>query len=139
MSAKAFVDTNVLVYAHDPSAGEKHRRAVSLVTELWESGSGCLSVQVLGEFYVIVTRKVPTPMEPGRAVQIMRDLAAWTVHEPAMDDVIGAVELQTRYGISFRNATIVRSAFHLGCETLWSEDLNPGQVYDGVRVLNPFG
>jgi predicted nucleic acid-binding protein len=138
MSAKAFVDTNVLVYAHDSTSGEKHRRAVSLVTELWESGSGCLSVQVLGEFYVIVTQEVPTPMEPGRAVQIMRDLAAWTVHEPAMDDVIGAVEIHTRYRISFRNAMIVRSAFHLGCATLWSEDLNPGQEYDGVMVMNPF-
>jgi predicted nucleic acid-binding protein len=138
MTGKGFVDTNVLVYAHDSTAGEKHRRAVSLVTELWENGSGCLSLPVLQDFYMTVTQKVPTPMEAGRAVQIMRDLAIWTVHEPGIDDVIAAVEMQLRYGISFRDAMILRSAVRLGCETVWSEDLNPGQVYDGVRVQNPF-
>jgi predicted nucleic acid-binding protein len=138
MTGKVFVDTIVLVYAHDSTAGEKHRRAVSLVTELWENGSGCLSLPVLQDFYVTVTQTVPTPMEAGRAVQIMRDLAIWTVHEPGIDDVIAAVEMQLRYGISFRDAMILRSAVRLGCETVWSEDLNPGQVYDGVRVQNPF-
>jgi predicted nucleic acid-binding protein len=138
MTGKGFVDTNVLVYAHDSTAGEKHRRAVSLVTELWENGSGCLSLPVLQDFYMTVTQKVPTPMEAGRAVQIMRDLAIWTVHEPGIDDVIAAVEMQLRYRISFRDAMILRSAVRLGCETVWSEDLNPGQVYDGVRVQNPF-
>ena len=138
MTGKVFVDTNVLVYAHDSTAGEKHRRAVSLVSEFWENGSGCLSVQVLQELYVTVTQKVPRPMEAGRAVQIMRDLSIWTVHEPGIEDVVAAVELQLRYRISFRDAMILRSAVRLNCETLWSEDLNPGQVFDGVALKNPF-
>ncbi|HUF39579.1 MAG TPA: hypothetical protein VMN57_13720, partial [Anaerolineales bacterium] len=87
---------------------------------------------------VTVTQKVPSPMEIGRAVQIMRDLSVWTVYEPGMDDVIGAVELQTRFRISFRDAVIVRSAIESGCGTLMSEGLQMGQEYDGVRVVNPF-
>lgn len=133
-----FVDTNVLVYAHDISAGEKHIQAKVLVQELWESGGGCISVQVLQEFYVTVTRKVAAPMPLEDAERIVRNLSFWRVHSPQAGDVLGAIGLQQRYLLSFWDAMILWSAAQLGCRTLWSEDLNPGQVYESTQILNPF-
>ncbi len=133
-----FVDTNVLIYAHDLSAGEKHGRARDLIRELWQSGQGCLSIQVLQEFYVNVTQKVAKPLAPEEAGQIIADLAAWQVHRPGVEDLLDAIGLQGRYRISFWDAMIVASAAQMGCQTIWSEDLNPGQVYGQVVVRNPF-
>jgi len=133
-----FVDTNILIYAHDRSAGTKHERARALLTELWESGDGCLSIQVLQEFYVNITRKVARPLPPDTARQIIADLGHWTVHSPTVDDVLNAIALQERHGLSFWDAMIVASAMQLGCLVLWSEDLNDGQEYDGARIVNPF-
>ena len=133
-----FVDTNVLLYAHDHSAGQKHIRARELVRELWQSGEGCLSVQVLQEFYVNVTRKVANPLASEVAAQIIADLSVWQVHRPGVEDVLDAIRLQDRYQVSFWEAMIIASAFQLGCQTIWSEDLNPGKDYDQVKVLSPF-
>ena len=136
-SAYQFVDTNVLVYAHDVSAGPKHERALALIKSLWESQTGCLSTQVLEEFYVTVTRKVARPLASEAAAQIVADLAAWHVHAPEATDVLAAIEIHRRYGISFWDGLVIRSALCLGCQSIWSEDLNPGQVYAGIPVLNP--
>jgi len=133
-----FVDTNVLVYAHDVTAGDKHARAKALVTSLWESENGCLSTQVLQEFYVTVTRKVARPLSSEVAAQIIADLAVWRVQVPDVADVLDAIELHRRYGTSFWDALVIQSASRLGCACIWSEDLNPGQAYAGIRVLNPF-
>jgi len=135
---RQFVDTNILVYAHDKSAGAKHERAVALVTELWAAGNGCLSTQVLQEFYVTITRKVARPLASETAAQIVADLGHWRVHVPGVQDVLGAVEIHRRFSISFWDALILRSASQLGCLVVWSEDLNSGQGYDRVRVQNPF-
>jgi hypothetical protein len=75
-----FVDTNVLIYAHDVSAGDKHIRSRELIEELWAAALGCLSVQVLQEFYVNVTEKVAQPLSSREAAQIVSDLSAWQVH-----------------------------------------------------------
>ena len=133
-----FVDTNVLIYAHDLSAGHKHTCARDLVRELWGSGQGCLSVQVLQEFYVNVTQKVAKPLAPEVAAQIIADLSVWQVHRPGVEDILDAIRLQGRYQISFWDAMIVTSAIQLGCRTIWSEDLKPGQVYQTATVANPF-
>lgn len=133
-----FVDTNILVYAHDVSAGPKHDRAVELLESLWESRSGCLSVQVLQEFYVSITRKVAHPLDSSAAAQIVADLSVWRVHAPEAADVLAAIEIQRRYSVSFWDAMILQSATRLGCEIVWSEDLHPGQTYGGVRVADPF-
>ncbi len=109
-----------------------------LLAELWESRSGCLSVQVFQEFYVSITRKVAHPLDSGAAAQIISDLATWRVHAPEMADVLAAIEIQRRHGVSYWDAMILQSAARLGCEIVWSEDLIAGQVYDGVRVINPF-
>ena len=133
-----FVDTNILVYAHDTSAGKKHIRATELIRELWQSGGGCSSIQVLHEFYVTVTRKVAKPLAPEVAAQIIADLSVWQVHRPGVQDLLDAIRLQHRYETSFWDAMIIASAIQLGCRTIWSEDLNPGQVYEQLRVLDPF-
>lgn len=133
-----FVDTNILVYAHDRSAGDKQVGAESLLRELWQSRQGCLSLQVMQEFYVTVTRKVPQPLSPERAAGIITDLKAWQVHLPDVDDVLKAIVLQEQYKISFWDAMILHSAKQLGCKTVWSEDLNTRQQYQGVQVMNPF-
>lgn len=135
---RQFVDSNVLVYLHDRSAGSKQSRAREIVDELWESRRGCLSIQVLQEFYVNVTRKVPRPLSPETARGAMDSLSVWTLHHPRFADLIAASEVQERYQISFWDGMIVRSAVALSCGVIWSEDLNDGQVYEGVRVVNPF-
>ena len=134
-----FVDTNILIYAHDHSAGDKHVRARDLIRTLWQSGEGCLSIQILQEFYVNVTQKVAKPLTSEVAAQIIADLSAWQVYRPGVEDVLDAIRLQGRYQISFWDAMIVSSAIQLDCQTIWSEDLNPGQVYDTVTVVSPFG
>jgi predicted nucleic acid-binding protein len=135
---RRFVDTNVLVYAHDVTAGDKHGRARVLLEKLWDTRDGCLSVQVLQEFFVTTTRKIPKPLEAPAAAQIIADLAHWHVHAPAAHDVLAAIDIQQRTGASFWDAMILHSAEELGCQTLYSEDLNPGQTYAGVQVSNPF-
>jgi predicted nucleic acid-binding protein len=135
---RRFVDTNILVYAHDDSAGPKRDQARALVEQLWESRDGCLSVQVLQEFFVTVTRKIPKPLDAETAKEIVADLSRWRIHVPAADDVLGAIGIHQRTGISFWDAMIVCSAAEMRCAVLYSEDLNAGQEYSGVHVENPF-
>lgn len=143
MSAEArsggrhFVDSNLFVYAYDASAGYKRESARELIVGLWRSGYGCLSVQVLQEVFVNVTRKVSKPLTVREAATLVEDLSAWTVHSPGPRDVLSAVELHERTGVTFWDAMILTSARSLGCEILYSEDLNPGQSYDGVLAVNP--
>jgi predicted nucleic acid-binding protein len=134
-----FVDTNVLLYAYDTAAGQRHDRAADLIGRLWSERSGAISVQVLQEFYVNSTRKVAAPLTPEAAVDRLRSMSRWRVHSPLADDVVAAASLSHRHQLSFWDAMIVRSAAELHCEILWSEDLNDGQVIEGVRVRNPFG
>ncbi|MEO6794486.1 MAG: PIN domain-containing protein [Mycobacterium sp.] len=133
-----FVDTNILLYAYDPAAGERHEAASALVDRLWRDRRGALSIQVLQEFYVNVTRKITKTMAPDVAVDTLKSLARWRVHSPLGDDVIAAAALSSRHQLSFWNAMIVRSAAELRCDTLWTEDLDDGQVIEGVQLTNPF-
>lgn len=132
-----FVDTNVLVYAYDVSAGYKHERAKEIIESLWRTRAGCVSIQVLQEFLVNVTRKIPNPLPTIQAKQILSDLGYWKTHSPSARNVVEAIELHERLELSFWEAMIVRSASSLGCGILYTENLNAGQVYSGVRVENP--
>jgi predicted nucleic acid-binding protein len=126
------------VHAHDTSAGVKQERARALLERFWDTREGCLSVQVLQEFFVNVTRKIPKPLDTAVAKEIIADFSRWRVHVPAADDVLGAIGLHQQAGISFWDAMMVRSAVEIGCEIIYSEGLNHGQLYDGARVENPF-
>ncbi len=131
-----FIDTNILVYAHDGSAGGKHDKAVELLTRLFDEGSGALSIQVLSEFFVTATKKLT--IKSDEAERIIRDLGGWVIHRPGHADLLRAARLHRRHVISWWDAMIINSATELGCPVLWSEDLNPGQRYGTVMVRNPF-
>lgn len=137
-AAFQFLDANIVVYAHDQSAGDKQKIAQELIRSLWESRNGCLSIQVLQEFYVTVTQKVPIPMETEMAARVIEDLSFWRVHEPGSKDVLEAITLQQRYDISFWEAMILQSAIQSGCQVIWSEDLASNRSYEGIRLVNPF-
>ena len=133
-----FLDTNVLVYAHDTTAGDKRGLALALLDRLAQERSAVVSVQVLQEFFVTVTAKLPNPLRSEEAGAIIADLSLLATHAPVAGDVLAAIEIHRRLGISFWDAMIVRSAAVLGCSAIWSEDLTAGQHYEGVEVRNPF-
>jgi len=135
---KIFVDTNILVYAHDTSSGSKGLKAREILLDLWESRRGVLSTQVLQEFYVVVTRKIPKPLEPGRAREIVESLLYWDMVVNDPEAVLEAIDLSEKHRLSFWDALVVQAAVVAGAEVLLSEDLNPGQVIEGVRVENHF-
>ena len=137
-SAREFVDSNVLVYAFDPSAEAKHVAAQRLLEELWERETGCLSVQILQEFFVTITRKVRWPLSIDAAADRIRELAVWKVFAPTVDDVLVAITLQKKAKLSFWDAMVIHAAAETRCDVLWTEDLNDGQVLRGVRIRNPF-
>ena len=122
--------------AFDRSAGEKHRLAVDLVRRLWRERCGCLSIQVMQEFFVTATRKLNMPPEDA-AAQIRR-LGLWRVHRPSVEDVLAAADLHLKSQVSFWDAMILRSAQMTSCFALWSEDLSHGQHWGSVEVRNPF-
>lgn len=138
MSDKPFVDTNILLYAHDLDAGARHQRAATLVRQLWESGGAVISIQVLQEFYVNVTRKIANPLPPAEARGLIEAYQAWQVECPDTAAVLRASEIQERNRLSFWDAMIVATARQGGATVLLSEDLNHSQVIEGVRVENPF-
>ncbi len=138
MSGKVFVDTNVLVYAHDAGAGPKHDRAKQLVEDLWERRTGVISTQVLQELYVNIRRKATRPITRDEAKRLVADYLRWEVAYIDGDAILAAIDLEERYQMSFWDALIVQAALASGAETLASEDLSHGQVYGSVRVDNPF-
>jgi predicted nucleic acid-binding protein len=131
-----FIDTNVLLYAFDTSDPSKHAVAKTLLGRLWASQTGCLSVQVMQEFFVNATRKLGLPITQARAV--LEDYRVWIVHAPNSSDVIAATALMDTVSLSFWDAMMVMSASELGCRTIWTEDLNAGQVIAGAQIRNPF-
>jgi len=137
MPDKYFVDTNILVYAHDTSAGLKHERARRLLEELWNSGQGVLSTQVLQELCINLRRKVRHPLNNDEIRLLIRDYSTWEVAINAPDSVLEALEIETRYQISFWDALIVQAAESSGCSILYSEDLANGQRYGALTVVNP--
>jgi predicted nucleic acid-binding protein len=137
MSAE-FCDTNLVVYAYDSTAGAKREQALVLLDRLWKSGHGVISVQVLQELFVALTRKIPQPLSAADARNVVSDLAIWRVVEPRRSDVLTAIDGAVRWQVSFWDAMILTSAIRAGAGIVWSEDLNEGQPYDGVVVRNPF-
>jgi predicted nucleic acid-binding protein len=137
MSGVAFVDSNILIYAHDQDAGSRRDHARAVCERLWQDRSGRLSVQVLQEFYVTVTRKLRTPVVRAQARELVRAYASWVVSPTTPETVLRATEVSEASGIGFWDALIVASAEQSGADILYSEDLNDRQVIAGVRVVNP--
>jgi predicted nucleic acid-binding protein len=137
MSDKYFVDTNILMYAHDTAAGEKHERAKALVEELWEARSGVISTQVLQELAVNLRRKAKNPLDSKATRDIVFDYLSWQVVVNGGDSILEALDLEARYQVSFWDALVIQAAHAAGAEILYSEDLSDGQRYGTVRVRNP--
>ena len=136
--APAFVDTNVLVYAFDSSDPTRHRSAAQLLSLLMDGDRLRLSTQVLQEFYVTMTRKARPPWTPERGLAKLDDFAAWPVITSDLSLIREAVLLSRDAVLSFWDALIIVAAVRSGADTLYTEDLNHGQVVRGVRVVNPF-
>ena len=137
MSDKVFVDTNILLYAHDSSTGAKHERARSLIEKLWNSGGGVLSTQVLQELCVNLRRKSARPPSLEQTRQLIQDYLSWDIVINTSESVIEALSIEQRYNISFWDALIIQAAGSAGATVLYSEDLVDGQTYGPVRVVNP--
>jgi predicted nucleic acid-binding protein len=138
MTAPVFVDTNVLVYALDAAAGERHHMARRWMEALWRQQTGRLSMQVLQEFYVTVTRKLRPGLPPNEAQREVRALLPWSPVEITPAILERAWHIESRYQLSWWDALIVASAQSLGCATLLTEDLQHGQAFDGLVVRSPF-
>jgi predicted nucleic acid-binding protein len=135
---KTFVDTNILIYAHDVDAGQKHEIAKAVVRELWAERAGLLSTQVLQEFYVNATRKIKTPLAKPEARSIVETYAAWCVDGITPTDVAAAFQIEDRARIGFWDALILAVAVRSGARRVLSEDLNSGQAIAGLTIHNPF-
>lgn len=137
MSAEHFVDTSILMYAHDTSAGENHERARALIEQLWRTRSAAVSTQVLQELCVNLQRKAARPLDADATREVVADYLAWEVVVNDGQSILEALEIQQRHRLSFWDALIVHAAERAGATVLYSEDLSDGQVYDSVRVVNP--
>lgn len=137
MSDVVFVDTNILVYAHDKDAGSKRTKAAQVLTQLWDERLGRLSVQVLQEFYVTVVKKQATGIARATAREVVNMYAPWVQHPTTPTTILRATELAELAQISFWDALILASAEQAGAAQLYSEDLNSGQVIAGVKIINP--
>jgi predicted nucleic acid-binding protein len=137
MSDRYFVDTNILIYAHDADAGAKHERARTLLQELWRTRSGVVSTQILQELVVNLRRKTRQPPGAKATRDIITDYLSWHVVVNDGDSILEALAVEERYQISFWDALMIQAARASGAEVLYSEDLSDGQFYGSVRVINP--
>jgi predicted nucleic acid-binding protein len=136
MPARSFFDTNVLVYSDDKAAPAKQSRALALLAEHRRAGTGVVSMQVLQEYFVTVTRKLRVDAAIGR--RKVELLAEFDVAAPELADILAAIDLHRLHSFSFWDALVVRTAKQSGCPILFSEDMQDGREIDGVRIVNPF-
>jgi predicted nucleic acid-binding protein len=136
MTAASFIDTNILVYAGSNAVADQAKRQVA--RGLLARPDIGFSAQVLQEFYAAAIAKQHLQMTYDEAVAVLQSLAAFPVWPISRDLVLEAIDAKQRFGISYWDAAIVTAARQMGCQTVYSEDLNAGQVYDGVTVVNPF-
>jgi|SRR5580698_7795276 predicted nucleic acid-binding protein len=137
MTEKYFVDTNILVYAHDRAAGSKHERARQLLERLWDTGQGVLSTQVLQELCINLRRKVTPPLPVNTIRGLIQDYMSWEIVVNTPASVTQALDIEVRYETSFWDALILQAAESSGAAVLYSEDLNAGQRYGPIQVVNP--
>jgi predicted nucleic acid-binding protein len=134
--SRTFLDTNVLVYAEDSSNPVKQKKAVELILEHRRRRTGVVSLQVLQEFFVTVTKKLK--LDVGIARYKVEFHSRFDVAEPAVNDLLAAIDMHRFHGFSFWDALVLRMAKQAGCRVLLSEDMQHGQEIDGVKIVNPF-
>lgn len=138
IGSRVFLDTDVLVYVYDVRDLAKQKTAVELVESILSSGEGVISLQVVQEFCNVIIRKIPAVDRKGLLVTLDTVLAPMVVQTPDLAFYRRAISLQAANSLSFYDALIIQAAIDLGCETLYSEDLQAGQKFGGLTVVNPF-
>jgi predicted nucleic acid-binding protein len=138
MSGSIFVDTNVLVYSRDASRRDKQAQAAEWISHLWETGNGRLSVQVIAEFYAVVTGKLKPGMEAAKAREDVEDLFSWQPLPMTPDLIHEAWSVQDLFHLSWWDSLIVSAAKIQQCTYLLSEDFQHSQDFQGILVINPF-
>lgn len=133
----AFFDTNILIYSDDGDSPEKQRMALELFRAHAERGSAVVSIQVLQEYFVAASKKLRLSVDAARAKVEMISLAARVIR-PSAEDVLSAIDLHSMHKVSLWDALILQAARRAGANTLYTEDLQPGFIASGVRVVNPF-
>jgi predicted nucleic acid-binding protein len=135
---KIFVDTNIVIYAYDISAGDKYKKAQEVMHDLWNSGRGIISTQVLQEFFVNATAKIKRPLDIATARAIVKDLLNWETVIVAGEVILEAVDIHREHKYSFWDSMILAAALEGGAGTLVSEDFSDELVIKGLTVHNPF-
>ena len=136
-----FIDSNILVYSYDSAEPVKRALAQEIIASLVRNENGVLSVQVLGEFFSIVTRRIANPISIEKAdttVGMIASLPELDVLEIDMAMVRRAIATHSRYGTTYWDSLIIAAAERAGCTSILSEDMNPGQSYHGMLAVNPF-
>lgn len=135
---KVFIDTKVLVYAYDASAGEKHTMSLEIMENLWDSGNGIISSQVLQEFFVSITKKISKPLNLITAKEIVKDLLKWKMVIINGEIILEAIDIHSQHKYSFWDSVIIAAAIEGGAGTILSEDLSDKHVIKGITINNPF-
>jgi len=138
MKGKAFIDTNILIYAHDLDAGYKNEISAEIVRNLWENRTGIISTQVLQEFYVNVTRKISSPLSKSKARGIIESYLVWHIELNGVKTILFASEIEERHQLSFWDSLIIAAAYNAKADKIFTEDLNHGQIIEGILIENPF-
>lgn len=138
MTEKIFVDTSVLVHAHDLDSGEKRAIAEHVLRQLWLDETGALSVQVLQEFYLALTSGIASPVPRRAARDLIHAYSVWPIVTLDAADVQAASDFEERYRVGFREALVVAAARKSGATLLLSETLRPFRPITGLDVRNPF-
>jgi predicted nucleic acid-binding protein len=140
MIDKAFLDTNVLIFAIDNSSAYRRKQEIArgLIDAHIQKETGVISIQVLQEFIVVATKKIKVPLSLEEALEFIRYLSILEIVQPDFDMVVSAVQLQKRHRLSFYDSMIIQAAKTAGCTLLLSEDLQSGFRLGSLTILNPF-
>jgi predicted nucleic acid-binding protein len=135
---KVFLDTNLLLYAYDAGSPAKHTVAARILEDLWKSGNGILSTQILQEFFVNATKKIPKPLSVAVGREIVEDFLKWKVVPIEGRTILGAIDLQEKHRYAFWDSLVIQAAIEGGARWLFSEDLKDGQKIGNLTIRNPF-
>jgi predicted nucleic acid-binding protein len=136
MSARSFLDSNVLVYSDDATVPEKQSRALDLIERCRLERTGVVSTQVLQEYFVTSTKKLKVPADIARRKTEL--FSRFDLVQIEAEDILSAIDIHRIHQISFWDALIVRAALHSRCNVLFSEDLQGGRKIDELEIINPF-
>jgi predicted nucleic acid-binding protein len=135
-SPRTFLDTNILLYADDSAYPAKQQRALDLILEHRAQRTGVLSLQVIQEYFVNARRKLG--LDPEFVRQKVESYFRFEVVEPVATDIFAAIDIHRLHRISYWDALVLHCARKAGCRVVLSEDMQHGQVIEGVRIVNPF-